>query len=95
MQLPKTSIHARDLKFSDDLAGVKTTPGPVSAFDLEKSRNTPPPIPYRPSKTPTSCKLIGVDYSIAFPENLLSSFRGFSFFMPFADYAQAAAPDAF
>ena len=37
MQLPKTSIHARDLKFSDDLAGVEATPGPVSAFDLEKS----------------------------------------------------------
>ena len=37
MQLPKTFIHARDLKSSDDLAGVKTTPGPVSAFDLEKS----------------------------------------------------------
>lgn len=28
MQLPKTSIHARDLKSSDDLAGEKTTPGP-------------------------------------------------------------------
>ena len=37
MQLLMTSIHARDLKSSDDLAGVKTTPGPVSAFDLEKS----------------------------------------------------------
>jgi len=37
MQLPKTSIHARDLKFSDDLAGEKTTPGPLSTFDLEKS----------------------------------------------------------
>ena len=37
MQLPMISIHARDLKSSDDLAGVKTTPGPVSAFELEKS----------------------------------------------------------
>ena len=37
MQLPKTSIHARDLKSSDDLAGEKTTPGPLSTFDLEKS----------------------------------------------------------
>ena len=37
MQLPMISIHARDLKFLDDLAGVKTTPGPVSTFDLEKS----------------------------------------------------------
>lgn len=49
MQLPKTSIHARDLKFSDDLAGVKATPGPVSVFDLEKSRNTRPPIRQRDS----------------------------------------------
>ncbi len=37
MQLPKTSIHARDLKSSDDLAGVKAMPGPVLAFDLGKS----------------------------------------------------------
>ena len=37
MQQPKTSIHVRDLKFSDDLVGVKTTPGPLSTFDLEKS----------------------------------------------------------
>ena len=37
MQLPMISIHARDLKFSDDLAGVKTTLGLVSAFDLGKS----------------------------------------------------------
>ena len=37
MQLPKTSIHARDLKFSDDLVEVKTTPGLLSTFDLEKS----------------------------------------------------------
>ena len=37
MQLPLTSIHARDLRFSDDLAGVKATQGPLSTFDLEKS----------------------------------------------------------
>ena len=42
MQLPKTSIHARDLKSSDDLAGVETTRGSLPAFDLGKSRNTRP-----------------------------------------------------
>ena len=50
MQLPMISIHVRDLKSSDDLAGVETTPGPVSVFDLEKSRNTRPP--YTPQGQP-------------------------------------------
>ena len=83
MQLPKTSIHARDLKSSDDLAGVKATPGPVSAFDLEKSRNTPPPIPYRPSKTPTSCKLIGVNYAVVCPRKLGIKLLGLFFLYAF------------
>ena len=62
MQLSKTSIHARDLKFSDDLAGVKATPGPVSVFDLEKSRNTWPPIRQRDSSAQDRAEAVPVFY---------------------------------